>query len=266
MKKSLIQITVCMIGPEGHDALLSDFSGMCGTLTTVLKNMEKCVSGTDSKAKFRISDLAHHSAEVVLEPYGIGDAVNIASEVALAFKGLVRNVDGPISQKYRIDYSTYKSIARLKKFTGKGKSRLSIDGIELSKKFFHEIEAHLLPVSKSYGSVSGRLEEISIHRNPRFVLYPLPDEDREKVKCTFEESDLDDVKNCLNHKVRVHGKKSYSLNKSFPISVEVTSFEVLEPDEKLPSLLNIKEFDKGEDEDSLETIRKLRDEWESRCP
>jgi hypothetical protein len=77
----------------------------------------------------------------------------------------------------------------------------------------------LLPIRRSsIGSVSGKLEAISIHRGGRFVVYQAVND--KAISCKFEESALDRVKALLGRRVVVSGIVHSNI-KAEPIRVDV---------------------------------------------
>lgn len=74
------------------------------------------------------------------------------------------------------------------------------------------------PDCDELGSVSGMLEQITTHgKRSNFTLYTAYS--GETVKCFFEESSLNRVRDALDRYVTVYGLLTYARNKTFPIRV-----------------------------------------------
>lgn len=265
MKGRKTNFRICLTGPEKKDALFSDFSGMCSVLNSSLRNIERCLLNTEGKIKYKISDLQHHSAELCIEPVLEGSDNSGAFDVISAFVDTIEHLEHSDAIDERLDYSTYEELSKFRRFFDRNGSQLSINGTTLTHRFVASVDELVKPVVSSYGSVSGKLEALNVHKKSTFVLYPLPEEDREKIICRFEKEQIDHVISCVNKKVTVRGELFYSQKKAFPVKVNVEEFEIQEPDENLPSLLSFEGIFEGGTENSVDQIRKLRDEWEQRC-
>lgn len=265
MKGKLKKFRICLTGPEEKDALLSDLAGVCNVLNSSLRKIERCLLNTEGKVKFKISDLKHHSAELCIEPLLSESDSNGASDVITTFVDTIEKLEHSEEIDDKLDYSTYEEIRKFRKYFDKNGSRLSINGTFLTHHFVSNVNNIVKPTVSSFGSVSGKLEALNLHKSNTFVLYPVPGDDREQIKCHFEEADLKGVLECVNKKVTVRGELFYSRKKSFPVRVKVEEFQPEEPDENLPSLLSLEGIFEGGTENSVDQIRKLRDEWEHRC-
>lgn len=107
------------------------------------------------------------------------------------------------------------------------------ESIEVSRAAADTIR-QLLPIRRSsIGSVEGKLEAISIHRSPTFVVYQALT--NKAVRCLFDGSDvmMETVKNILGKRVMVSGLVNWNI-KSEPVRVDVEDIRVL-GDESLPT-------------------------------
>lgn len=99
---------------------------------------------------------------------------------------------------------------------------------ELSGKKVADLMA---PTYKAIGSVIGRLETISLHHRPRFLVYD--EVSRRPVKSTFKAEHLEGVKEALGHRVLVSGIIHRNA-KGQPLKVEESNFRILPAGEQLP--------------------------------
>jgi len=93
------------------------------------------------------------------------------------------------------------------------------------------VAALMAPTYKAIGSVIGRLETISLHRRPRFLVYD--EVSRRPVQSTFKTEHLEGVKEALGHRVLVSGIIHRNA-KGQPLKVEESNFRILPANEQLP--------------------------------
>ena len=86
---------------------------------------------------------------------------------------------------------------------------------------------------KSFGSVEGTLEMISIHKRPRFNVYHSIT--LRAVSCNLQEEDIERVRDALGRRVVVSGLVSYNV-KDEPKSVMVEELEVIPREDELPTI------------------------------
>ncbi len=86
---------------------------------------------------------------------------------------------------------------------------------------------------KSFGSVEGTLEMISIHKRPRFNVYHSIS--LHAVRCNLREEDIEGVRHALGRRVVVSGLVSYNV-KDEPKSVMVEELEVIPREDELPTI------------------------------
>jgi len=86
---------------------------------------------------------------------------------------------------------------------------------------------------KSYGSVEGTVEMISIHRPPRFNVYHSIT--FHAVRCNLRQEDIEKVRDNLGRRVVVSGLVSYNA-KDEPKNVMVEELEVIPKEEELPTI------------------------------
>jgi hypothetical protein len=86
---------------------------------------------------------------------------------------------------------------------------------------------------KSYGSVEGTIEMISIHKPPRFNVYHSIG--LQAVRCNLREEDVERVRDNLGRRVVVSGLVSYNA-KDEPKSIVVEELEVIPSEDELPTI------------------------------
>lgn len=86
---------------------------------------------------------------------------------------------------------------------------------------------------KSFGSVEGTLEMISIHKPARFNVYHSVS--LHAVRCNLKEEDIEKVKEALGRRVVVSGLVSYN-TKHEPKRVEVEELEIIPREDELPTI------------------------------
>jgi len=104
---------------------------------------------------------------------------------------------------------------------------------ELSAKASVNVD-QLLPTSyTSVGSIEGRLEAISLHGKPKYVVYH--DRTQRAISCRFQPQDLEEVKAALGLRVNVFGLVHWN-PKGEQIKVEEGNLRILGPQELLPTI------------------------------
>lgn len=86
---------------------------------------------------------------------------------------------------------------------------------------------------KSYGSVEGTVEMISIHKPPRFNVYHSIT--FHAVRCNLRQDDIERVRDNLGRRVVVSGLVSYNA-KDEPKNVTLEELEVIPKEEELPTI------------------------------
>ena len=110
---------------------------------------------------------------------------------------------------------------------------------------------------KSFGSVEGTLEMISIHKPARFNVYHSIS--LLAVRCNLREEDIERVRDALGRRVVVSGLVSYNV-KDEPKSIMVEELEVIPREDELPTIEEFIGFDPNYTGDMTteEYIRSMR--------
>ena len=117
----------------------------------------------------------------------------------------------------------------------------------------------LLPTKYSaLGSVEGRMEMISLHATPKFVVYHAITQ--RAVACKFDREQLDKIKDILGVRVNVYGTVSYNA-KGEPLRVEdIIDIRLLKEEHELPTIRELHGIDPDFTGglDSVEYLREMR--------
>lgn len=247
------KLTVNLKGPKPKKAPLSEFSTVCNSLYACLKNLGRCIG---KKSEFAVSDLRMGSAVMEIEP-------DAAKEGAIEVVDLFRDTISALEQGRQIDNRLdYGALSCFRGFVGVARSTdvsLKIGTVTLTNDFADNLSALLDPVSKSKGSVSGRLEAIMLHRQRVFKLYPPITQ--EEIDCNFQHSELARVLDAVEKQVTVFGTLHYAQTKIFPVRVDVDDFEIVERDTSIPSLLEAKGLLSNISTDNPLLDGNFSDEW-----
>lgn len=213
----------------GDSTSLTDLTDLCAGFSKCLKCLSKDLG--EAKAEFKVIDLTSGSVRFSIINATIAGAVVIqAATNAISAAQDGKRLDPRISNK------TIDALAKIG--TIAEKNRLKVGGIELTGSYRDTLEK-LAEVSHiELGSVSGKLESVSVHKNNVFTIFP--PSTGEKVVCNFENQQLDVVSSAIGKRVTVHGKMYFSSRKKWPVKADVKSIVVHRPDNELPRLSDIK--------------------------
>ena len=124
------------------------------------------------------------------------------------------------------------------------------------------VDKALANVDRSYGIVEGRLEQINVHSGAnRFRIYS--EFEPKTVECRFPQSLKRQAISGIDSSVRITGVLKYLPRSDFPHEIEVEEMEILEPDDELPGLSDLRGIapDATGDLSSEDFIRRQRDGW-----
>jgi predicted phosphohydrolase len=200
--------------------------------------------------------LFYSSAALDVSP--AAEVRELGTEIANLYKNTVEALQDGFPLDPKIDYQTLYAFNGFSSIAKKPGVGLWLTNRALTQRFADNVAAVLQPEIKSFGSVTGRLERISVHNFDTFTLYP-PVES-ESVECVFPREKLEEVLRSVASVVTVYGKMHYAVTKAFPVRCEVESFEPVKMPESLPTLLNACGLLKS-DVPSEIAIRELRNEW-----
>ncbi|HUY34258.1 MAG TPA: hypothetical protein VMV69_16040 [Pirellulales bacterium] len=213
-----------------------------------------CVTGIED-GEYDIADLRVGSAVIEAEP--IPEFADAGPAVAELYQNTIDAIQDYQPLDPRIDFRTISAFNLFSGIAMKPGVAISIGRTTITRAYSERIAGLLEPESTSMGSVNGRLESVSIHGAPKFVLYPPVR--GEQIECIFDRSDLPAVAQALGQDVAVYGRLGYARSKSFPVHVNVVSFETVPTVDELPTLLNARGTMDSPIE-STELIRAVRNE------
>jgi hypothetical protein len=241
---------------KGGATHLSDFTVICSALRSSLNGVARCVTNHD-EIECEVSELSKASAHLTVLPLANGIADAAVVEVSRLYTATLHALEHGKPVDSRLDF---RAISAFNLFSGVAKNAnvtLDIGGVRLTKRFAETVAALLVADDSAYGSVSGRLETVTIHNQSKFTLFPPVK--GEEVDCHFADSELKKVLDSVGHYVTVYGNLFYAKTKSFPVRVDVASYEELPVEDLLPTLLDCR--------GSLPTLdgtltRETHDEWQ----
>jgi hypothetical protein len=270
---NLITLQIEGIPSEGGHILVSDFIERLESLLLTLNDIDLMVGQTSQPTlKYRIVNATHGSPlTLTLEPIirkriGNPEARHIEKRHARFFHEIsaIRRNE-PLSPD--VDDSMLDHLRRLVEGVGQDFDKARIfngeSSVELDSTFENNVRRLLDEEDASYGFEEGMLEAVNIHgRNRTCWIYPRIGP--QKIRCDFMAGTSEMIRENLGKYVRVEGVKYFRPNSPFAFRVAVREFDALEIGEEpsqIKDLGGIAPHATGEI-DTVEFIRKLRDEWQ----
>ena len=251
---------------DGKDVLLSDFSKEIDAFTRALEQADILFSGRGRRtAEFRIVDLHHSQATVVIGAEPLEGSVDVRSIIADTFfsglnmlserpvvppgftaglVGLLRDLASPIGT----------SVSRTMVSWGSRSTEISL----AFKRCVYQVP---LPDEREAGTVSGMMELVNLH-NPQNTFRLYPDIGPNQINCRFTSGLFEDVKRGLGKYVEVAGEVFYRYGEKFTYRVDVEEIEV--PDQtEAPTFEGLRGIAPNATGGipSEEFVRELRNEW-----
>ena len=205
----------------------------------MLEDLDSAISGESrGTLDWVISDLSMGSLVVELKSISRLEDRNVGPRVAVEFvRGLYQIEHEGTTPAYLSESGMQSARHLLKTFGKNGASGLVVayqtERVELSARATANIDPLLKATARSIGSVEGRLETISVHRKPKFIIYH--DRTRKAVTCRFDlDKWLEKVKEFLGQRVNVTGV-IHSNSRGEPLRVELEHIRPLRENSSLPS-------------------------------
>jgi hypothetical protein len=110
--------------------------------------------------------------------------------------------------------------------------------INIDSKFKQKVDKIIGPDQKSFGSVSGKLEALNLHRTNQFSIYPSAG--ATKVTGSFPVEKRETVKAGIDRFVTVHGILRYKMWSPFPHAIDADDIDVHPQESDLPRLSDLK--------------------------
>ena len=185
----------------------------------------------------------------------------VIREITTGLRDLSKRTDRPGKYSDKL-LQTVKELGELEKrkdlgtvsvfASPKDKRKVTVTG-----KVAKAIGEWLEPTDESYGSITGSLDSITVHRSNEFRVW---DELSEKpVTCRFEPEFLSLIKKALKHRVLVNGLVRRNAQ-GIPVTISVKDIAMIEADSQLPDIHDmaglVEDFTDGKSvSDYLEEIR-----------
>ncbi len=264
-----IVIHITGLPEDAYDVKFDEFVTQLELVKKALSETQKLISKETDIAYFKVKHLQKQSpAQVVVEAVPI--STDFQEKTVQLVKSFFQGIESLEKGEWPFEYSesaleAYKELPSLKmkgrlgnvEFSKNGGERFQVEN--LSK----NIDVLLGPDEIEYGSYTGMLELINVHKNNIFYIYPtylLP-----KLKCFFPDELKAEVISAVGKYVTVYGRKKIrSLFKSgVPYQMVIDQIEIHPGEEELPKLRDLKGTlsTSADDIPSEDFVRGLRNEW-----
>lgn len=264
-----IVIHITGLPEDSYDVKFDEFVSQLELVKKTLSETQKLISKDIEIAYFTVKHLQKHSpAQIVVEAVPISSDYQEKTEqlVESFFHGIASLEKG----EWPFEYSesaieAYKELPSLKvkrrlgnvEFSKNGGERFQVENLAKN------IDILLGPDEIEYGSYTGMLELINVHKQNILYIYPtylLP-----KLRCFFPDELKDKVISAVGKNVTVYGqKKIRSLFRSgVPYQMVIDQIEIHPSIEELPMLRDLKGTfsTSADDVPSEDFVRGLRNEW-----
>jgi hypothetical protein len=248
-----------IISDEG-DVRLGVFAGKLDDFRILFDEAQTTIN-SDIKTELLISNLTHNSPSATTmrtpDPSGakaLSLIIETLHQINQGHPQLVSNEQFEFYEKLRAFCKT--------NFSKLGSMWLSAYGkvlVSINKETISSLDNLLLSNIESIGSIKGVVEGYNSHSQDKyFYLYPLIGG---RVKCIFGEEQRQEAANTVDRNVLVHGKLKFHGGGFIPYEVEVSHMEILPLNTDLPRLVEITLDESQIESESVQRIRRLRDEW-----
>lgn len=244
---------------------LHEFNEFCKAIEKMLRATDHDISSTPKTLEYRVTDLQCKSALVSLEAVkpkkGRDRRAKVLSVVRSTFRKLQegKRPDARLSPRA---LEAYRDVARpIQRSIGKPideQQAVQVDGLRLTTAFLVNIDRFVEKTVRSFGSVSGMLEQLDLHNKSEFVIYPAIG--NHKIFCQFKDSLYGDVIDSVKHHVTVDGLLYFHEGKPFPAKVEAKTIKRHPSSDQLPTLTSMAGMASFVTGDSVDLVRALRDE------
>ena len=224
---------------EAKAISLRTFIGVVQNSFGILQDLDLAISHhPEGTLDWLVSDLSTGSLVVQLDSVSRLSDKNFGPEVASAFITGFSRVENEGTSPPYLSEAGMRKVKQLLKLIGKdGAHGISVSDlskqVDVTAKASANIDQLIPARRRSIGGVEGRLEMISIHRKPRFVVYHAVT--RKGVTCRFDpEKLLEEVKDALGRRVIVSGTV-HANAKNEPVRVDMERLRILRLEDELPS-------------------------------
>lgn len=254
-------------GDEGHvrlSALLERMEALQSALNAISRSV---TPGARASLYYRVVSATHSSPlELTIEPIDRTDRIqsSIARETHCRFFFEMENLrrGQPLSEF--LDNDAAEKLTTLVEWDPDKISSMAFrngtSAIKVTEEVKQNARRYLSEEETSWGQLEGYLEGVNFHgKDKRFYIYP-PSGPARGIRCTFVAGLKRLVKESLERRVVVVGKKHFRQNQKFPHAIDVRELEVLESPSKEEHLAFI-DGEIDDDRDAVDVIREMRDEW-----
>lgn len=190
--------------PEG--ILLQELSTITGALVNLYSEISKSTEGAEV-ADLQVSKYRRGSLVIELSPHPKRDtstsAVNRVTSTLST--GLAELVAGNHPDAFSPSALKYANKLARRGTTENGTVIVTVadKSISCDKLFRPAASREIVDLNKSWGSVEGYLQMVTVRDKHRFNLYEVLSDDR--IECVFDPDLLEEVKESLNHRIVVYG-------------------------------------------------------------
>ncbi|MEL7645363.1 MAG: hypothetical protein AAGU04_03720 [Anaerolineaceae bacterium] len=264
-----IVIHITGLPEDGYDVKFDEFVSQLELVKKALFETQRLISKDTEIAYFRVKNLQKQSpSQVVIEAVPISNDYKDKAQVLVDyfFQSIVALEKGEWPFEYSESaFEAYKELPSLKmkgrvrnvEFSKNGGERFQVNN--LSK----NIGILLGPDETEYGSYTGMLELINVHKQNIFYIYPtylLP-----KLKCFFPNKLKGEVISAVGKFVTVYGHKKIRplFQSGIPYQMDIDQIEIHPGADELPMLRDLKGTlpTSADDVSSEDFVRGLRNEW-----
>ena len=228
---------------EPGNLAFSSFVGVLNRVRLILADLDSAISENPTGVlHWVLADLNMGSANAVLESRTrTRDArPDVPERVNQAFVGGLRTIEHGEHLPAYYSETSLKRVRAISRFLasdgGKPLTARDLDSeleASVSDRAAENVTTLIAPRYKTIGSVTGRLEMISVHGpKPRFNVYDVLSQ--RPVRCTFDHDQLEDVRAALNRRVVVTGIVHRNANGE-AIRVESPTLRPMRSDAELPT-------------------------------
>lgn len=247
---------------EGGNLRLGDFVWQLNAIRRALEETDRVLNEKPA-TDFIVVGLSHSSpATIVIEEIPRSSRHPKESVLNFFLDNLNIIVKGDLPT--RLDYDAMRAYERIGARMRSVLVRSNDRSLELTPELGRRIKQILGPDEMEYGSVSGHLEQINLHGQRVFTIYPtlgLP-----KLRCVFPSELRAEAVQAVDRYVRVYGRLKFNrrLDRGRPYEMVVERIEVAPPEDKLPTLGSLRGIaaDVKLDAPSEEVVRRIRDKWD----
>lgn len=216
------------------------FIGLLENWLAILRDLDSAVSSEPAGTlKWSVTELSLGSAAVGIRSQSTKLPQDYGPEVATRFvEGFQQIEEEGTTPPYfsAFDLGKVQQLGRLLDRDGEGRFSITdVDRertVEITRRAGVNAGQLMSPKHSATGSVTGRLEMISVHRQPQFSVYHA--RTNRAVRCRFKpDRMMEKVKDGLGRRVLASGTVHYNY-KDEPIRVDLEDLEILPAEEELP--------------------------------